>query len=96
MTYDGYFSQKIKIIKKPVRMVLEGLKYKILASETLTYAHDSTFAKDRHFSELCFTSKMCSFSVQNHKMCYEQRSVFTNVFLYDTCIQEISKQIDFL
>ena len=51
----------------------------------------STFVKDRQFSKSCFTSKMCSFSVQNHKMCSEQRSVFTNVFLYDTCIQEISK-----
>ena len=72
-------------------MVLDGLKFKILAFDTLTCAHGSTFVKDRCVSESCFNSKMYSFSVQNQKICSERRSVFTNGFVYDTCIQEISK-----
>ena len=64
-------------------MVLEGLKYKMLAFETFAHARDNTFVKDRHISKSCFNNKICSFSVQNHKICSEQRSVF------DTCIQEI-------
>ena len=67
-------------------MVLEGLKYKILAFETITCTHDSTFAKYQYFSKSCYINKMCSFSVQNHKICSEQRSVFTKVVGYDTCI----------
>ena len=62
------------------------LKFKNLAYETLARAHDNTFAKYRHMSESRFTNKMCSFSVQNDKMRFEQMSVFTNIFLYDTCI----------
>ena len=77
-------------------MVLEGLKYKKFAFETIARARDSTFAKYRHFSKSCFTSKMCSFSVQNHKICSKQRYIFTNVFEYDTCIRETSKQIIWL
>ena len=44
-------------------MVLEGLKYNILAYETITRAHDNIFAKYRPISESRFISKMCSFSV---------------------------------
>ena len=73
-------------------MVLEGLKFKNLASETLAHAHDNTFAKDRPISESRFTNKMCSFSVQNDKICSVQRSFLVNIFGYDTCIRTISKQ----
>ena len=79
-TIGCYFSQKIKIFKKPVIMVLEGLKYKLLAFETITHVRDNTFAKYRHVSESRFTSKMCSFSVQNHKLRSEQKSIFVKVF----------------
>ena len=64
-------------------MALEGLKYNILASETLACAHDSTFDNDRHFSKSCFSSKIRSFS--------EQRSVFTKVFIYETYVHEMYK-----
>ena len=77
-------------------MVLEGLKNKILASETIARDHDMFFAKDRHFSKSCFTSKMCSFSVQNHKLRSEQRSFFTKVFGYDTCIRKNSNNFIWL
>ena len=45
-TYIGHFSQKIKIFEKPVRMVLEGLKYKKIAFGTLARAHDRFFAQN--------------------------------------------------
>ena len=37
----GHSSPKIKIIYEPVIMVLEGLKYKMLAYKTITCARDS-------------------------------------------------------
>ena len=70
-------------------MVLEGLKYKMLAFETFACARDSTFVKDRLISKSRFTSKMCSSSVQNHKLRSEQMSVFAKVFEYYTCIRKI-------
>ena len=39
-------------------MVLEGLKFQILAFETLTRAHDNTFVKYRPVSESRFISKI--------------------------------------
>ena len=74
-------------------MVLEGLKYKILVFKTLARARNNTFAKYRLISKSQFTNKMCSFSVQNHKLCSEQGSIFVKVFRYDTCIRKISKTI---
>ena len=73
-------------------MVLEGLKYKKITFETITRARDNIFGKYRHISESRFTSKIYSFSVQNHKMRSEQTSVFTKVFIYDTCIRKMLKQ----
>ena len=66
-------------------MVLEGPVSQILAFSTFTCARDSTFAKYRYFSESCFSSKMCSFCVQNHKMLPEQMSICINVFGDDAC-----------
>ena len=35
-------------------------------------AHDIIFVNDRFISESRFTNKICSFSVRNDKICYEQ------------------------
>ena len=40
-------------------MILEGLRFQILASGALVCAHDNTFAKYRHISESSFISKIC-------------------------------------
>ena len=44
-------------------MVIEGLKFKMLASGMFTRARDNIFVKDQLASESRFTSKMCQFSV---------------------------------
>ena len=46
----GILHRTIKIFLKPVKMVLEGLKYKKLTYETITRARDITFAKYRPIS----------------------------------------------
>ena len=46
-TTVGAFSQKNENKLKPVRMVIEGLKFKILAYGMFTRARDNIFVKDR-------------------------------------------------
>ena len=69
-------------------MVIEGPKFQFLASGTLARAHDTIFPKYRSSSETRFTSKICSFSVQNDKVRSEQRSIFVKVFGYDRGIRK--------
>ena len=88
MPYEVHFSQKNKILLKPIRMVIEGPTFQFLASGTPTRARDTIFPKDRLSSETRFTSKMCSFSVQNDKIRSKQRSIFVKVFGYDRGIRK--------
>ena len=62
-------------------MVIERLKFKNLASGTLTHAHDTIFDKYRLASESHFMNEMCIFSVRNDKMCYEQMSIFVKFLI---------------
>ena len=80
------FSQTIKILQNPIKMLLEGLKIQFLAFGTFTHARNIIFVKDRLISESHLMIKMCSFSVRNDNICYEHMSVFVNVFKYDTNI----------
>ena len=57
-------------------MVIEGLKFQFLVFRALVRAQDTIFAEDRLISESRFINQMCSFSVQNDKICFEQSSVF--------------------
>ena len=71
-------------------MIIEGLTFQFLASGALARARDTIFPKDRPSSKTRFTSKMWPFSVQNDKVCSEQRSVFVKVFGYDRGIRKNS------
>ena len=52
-------------------MIIERLKFKILAHGTFTRAHDIIFDKYRRVSKSCFTNEMYIFSVRNDKICSE-------------------------
>ena len=72
-------------------MVIKELKFHSLASGMSTRAQNTIFAKYWHSSESRFTSKMCSFSVRNHKIRSEQRFISIKVFRYDMSIWKMSK-----
>ena len=62
------------------------IKFQCLASGTLPRARNTIFPNIVFLSETRCLNKMCSLSVQNVKICYEQISVFVKVFRYDTYI----------